>query len=314
MSSSEDYFLTLKTPRDKIALGFGVDVNQGSTDQLFIADADLGTLAAVVKLLVDKGVLADADVQTALTAAASGADGSVWTDLVTPPTGATFDDFEEEPFEFVPAGTTADATNTSFGRGQVGDSLLPSLGTMTIDSTVHQSGTRSLKTHTAGGWSRALRTNTYALTSTAYVRFYFKAAAPGTSNCRIFAFQQNPNAGTDIGADVWSLELAVDTAGHPTLIDNGTARTPTSPPNICNSAMWRVEVGLYGATCECRLWTGGNLQGTGTPSFSWTASYGAGAVNSALVGQPRSLLTSVQSWDTWHDDVAFATATWPPPF
>lgn len=313
MTSAYDYWLTLKASRDSIALQFGVDTEGTAPEVARLADANLAISAIIAKALVDDAVLTDTQVQNALTAGASGSDGSVWTDAVTPPTGTTFDDFEVEAFDFVPAGTTADATNTSFGRGQVGDSMLPSLGTMTIDSTVHQSGSRSLKTHTSGGWSRALRTDTYALASTVYARFYFKtSAAPGTSYCRIFAFQRNPNAGTDIGADVWALEFAVDTSGHPTMIDNGTRHDPTSPPNICNNSMWRVEIGLYGATCECRLYGGINVGGS-TPDFSWTAAYGAGAVNSALVGQPRSQLTSVQSWDTFHDDVIFATATWPAP-
>jgi hypothetical protein len=308
VTSAYDYWLTLKNSRDSIALQFGVQADGIAPETRRLADANLAVAATLAKALVDHSVLTDTQVQTALTAASSGTDGSVWSDAVTPVTGATFADFQEEPFEFAVAADDCTADNTSFARGQVGDSMLPSLGSIVIDTSTHNSGSKSAKTSTSGGWSRALRTDTYTDELTVYVRFYFKAAAPpGTSDCRLFAFQRDPNPGTDVGAAVWSLELSVDSSGHPTLIDGGTPRNPTSPPNICNNAWWRVEIGLYGATCECQLYTGSNLQGL-FPDFSWTDGYSSGPVNSAVVGQPRSQLTSVQSWNTWHDDVAFATA------
>lgn len=315
MTTAHDYFLTLRATRDEICLRLGLEASQMSPETRRLANANLAALAAVVKLLIDEGVVTDNELQVALNQAARGTDGSLWLDADTPPGGGTFNDWVRETFELGTDGEDVTAANTVFAGGQVGDSLLPSHGTITFDAAVHYAGNKAAKTYTSGGWSRALRTPTYVPADEVYGQFYFRAAAPpATSGCRIFAYQFDPASGTDIEAGAWALEVAVDSAGLPTMVDNGTTRGPGStPPNICDDTWWRVEVGLYGATCECRLFGGALLQST-TASFSWTGAYSGGSANAAVVGQPRSALTSAQTWTTWHDDVAFATTGYPPPF
>lgn len=311
MASAEDYYLTLRQPRNVIAEAFGVRIDEGSAELRWNLDSDLAAVATILKLLVDQGVVTDTQVQTALTAAATGTDGSVWSDIVAQPSGGAM--VLDEEFFLGADGDDATEANTAFVRGQVGDSLLPSLGTVTFDTTVHQSGgVATAKTYTVDGWSRALRTDTYDLTSTAYTGFFFNAAAPpATSGCRIFAFQRGPNPGSDVDADTWALELSVDSSGLPTMIDDGTVRGPsTTPPNICDGNWYRITMGLYGATCECNIYD----NPSSPPIFTWTNTYGAGPVDSVVVGQPRSALTSGQTWTTWHGAVKLLTTGFPPYF
>lgn len=314
MASTRSYFDTLQSVRDLIGAPLGIDLSMAEDALRRAADADLSVVAVLAKILVDKGVCTDAELQTFLNGAAAGTDGSVWTpdSQENPPGNWAFDAFPGEGFETGANGDDATASNTAFARGPVGDSLLTANGTCRFDSSTSAVGSKSLKTVTQGPWSRGLRTDTYAAANPLYSRFYFKAAAaPASAACRIFSAQVNPDPGSGLDAeDQWTFELGVDSpSGKPFIFDNLSAVFPGGSSSICNNAWWRIELGIYGTTCELRAYTGVNLTGT-TTTFSYTGSYSGKAVNSVMIGQPGSRLSTGQTWTTWHDSVAFSTSGW----
>lgn len=313
MTTSRAYWDALKATRDKISILMGVDISSMGSDSRTAADATMATVAALAKTLVDKGLISDTDLQTAVNAAVS-SDGSIWDAEAVQPggpgnTGASdWSTFPGEGFESGTNGADATAANTAFAAGQVGNSLLATNGTVTFDSSQHAVGSFSAKTFTQGGWTRALRTATYAATGTLYTRFYFRATGgPPASGSQVFSAQLNPDLSTP---NQNGFALGLDSAGWPAMFDGAVARLAgTTPPSICNGSWWRIEAAIYGTTCECRTYTGANLTGT-TASATWTGSYTSGSVNVVNIGQPYPLFGSGSSWTVWHDNVAFSTSGW----
>lgn len=79
MATTRQYFNALRTTRNAFALKMGVDVTQSTKEVRAVAGGTLACLAVILKLLVDKGLVSDAELQAAQTAAL-GADGSTWDD------------------------------------------------------------------------------------------------------------------------------------------------------------------------------------------------------------------------------------------
>jgi hypothetical protein len=312
------YFETLRAARDAVAELRGTDPALTPPEARAMANADLAVTAGVVKALVENGVLTLAQVQSGLTDAL-GADGSTWTiEESTDAVGElpSFDDFVPEGFETGPNGATVTALNSSFAGGAVTDPYTAGTAAATFDNTQHYSGTYSLKTATGDGASVAMRSATVSAYNKLHVRFYFRAAAPpATSGCRLYAAQMNPVDGST-EANRWAFEVAVDSAGRPHMYDDGVDQAPGStPPNICDGTWWRVEAlvayaDFYAGTgVELRLYGGADVATTNI-TFSWTGSYSAGWVDTVLLGQPRSALTSGQSWSAWFDDVDLWIGDW----
>lgn len=311
MANARQYFDTLKDARDRLALILGVDADACPDDVRRLANANIAVVAVLAKNLVDGGVLTDAQLQKSLNDAVGGVDGSTWTDSpVTPPpdTVPAFDTFPGEGFEAGTSGADATEANTAFVAGQVGDSMLPANGTCVFDSSTQVAGSNSLATMTANGFTRALRTDTYAATDTLYVRFYFRAASgPPASGSQVFSAQFNPSEST---ASAAGFGVGLDAAGWPAMFDGGIGRLAgTTPPSVCDGAWWRLEAAIYGTTCELRGYTGPNLTGT-TAAFTFTGTYSAGPVNVVNIGQPYPLFGSGDTWTVYHDDVAISAAGW----
>lgn len=316
MTSAREYFDTLKTARDAIGTKMGVIIPGADFSLRVVADADLAVVGILAKRLVDSGAFTDAQLQSAIAAAVNGTDGSTWTDDpsgggVDPGTGNPFDNFPGESFETGTSGAAADASNTAFTRGPVGDSLLSSNGTMTFDSSTAAVGTKSLRTFTRDGWSRALRTDTYTTTSTLYARFYFRAtAATPASASTIFATMLNPASGSGLGGDIpEAFTLGIEATTGKVFMFDQAASLGGSTSNVCNGSWWRIEAAISGTTATVRLYTGANLTGT-TINETFSGTYSATPVNSAMIGQPGSRMSSGQTWTTWHDKTAFSTSGW----
>jgi hypothetical protein len=307
------YWDTLGPTRDLIALAMGTDLQTTPPDMRSQSNATLAVVAALVKALVEDGVLTAEQLQTVLDAA-QGADGSTWaveaqTDDVVPL--PFIDYFGPEAFDGT-NGVAVDESNSDFAWGPVVDPVVTGTVSAVFDTSQKYAGTSSLKTVTNDGAALALRAALFQAVPEFYIRFYFNAAAaPATGNCRIYAAQFEPVDGTTTSAERWSFEVAVDSSGHPVMYDNGTIRAPGStPPNICDGTWWRVEAKLsYLGACELRLYGGADVATT-TITFSWTGTYAGGLIDTFLIGQPRSALTSGQSWTTWHDNVDVWTKGW----
>lgn len=76
MATTRGYWNALRSTRNAIALRMGVDASGVPKDIRALANANLATVAVVIKALTDKGVITDAD----LTAARDAAIADIWDD------------------------------------------------------------------------------------------------------------------------------------------------------------------------------------------------------------------------------------------
>jgi hypothetical protein len=158
------------------------------------SNATLAVVAALVKALVEDGVLTAEQLQTVLDAA-QGADGSTWaveaqTDDVVPL--PFIDYFGPEAFDGT-NGVAVDESNSDFAWGPVVDPVATGTVSAVFDTSQKYAGTSSLKTVTNDGAALALRAALFQAVPEFYIRFYFNAAAPpATGNCRIYAAQFEP--------------------------------------------------------------------------------------------------------------------------
>jgi hypothetical protein len=72
MATVGQYLVQLQQAGGKMAGQMGVDVTRSMKSDRVVARATLGLLAVLIKLLVDKGVITDADLLTAYGAAGGG--------------------------------------------------------------------------------------------------------------------------------------------------------------------------------------------------------------------------------------------------
>lgn len=313
MTTTRHLWDTVRAARDTIALLLGSDITRMGKEGRAAHGATLAPMAALAKALVDKGVLTESDVITALSNSVS-ADGSYWDPEPTDPpvpgeTAGSWDTFPGETFESGANGVDATALNTAFAGGQVGDSLLPASGSMKFDSSTAQAGSLSLKTITNDGTSRGLASAVYDSSATLFARFYFKASAvpPRENGVRVLSFLPTL-------ADGACFEVNIDGSGLPGIfLSGGDGRPDDTMPNVCDGAWWRIEAGIYTTTllpvCEVRLYTGANLTGT-TMTDGYQADYDATRVTVALIGHPGSRLSSGDTWACWMDNVEFSSSGW----
>jgi hypothetical protein len=314
VTTARQYWDVLRTVRNEVALLFGVDMARTSREVRAADNGNLVPVAALAKALVDKGVLMDSDIETALSNAVS-ADGSFWDpEPPEPPvqgeTAGPWDTFPGETFEGGVNGVDASALNTAFAQGPVGDSLLSADGSMKFDSSTAAAGSLSLKTITNDGTSRGLATPVFDSSATLFARAYFKATTipPSSAGVRILSFRP------DLAADA-ALEVNIDgDDGLPSMVLSGGVGLPDATmPNVCDGAWWRVEVGFYATTltpqCELRLYTGANLTGT-TMTAGYQGGYDGSRASIAVVGHASSRLVSGDTWTCWLDNVAFSTSGW----
>jgi hypothetical protein len=162
----------------------------------------------------------------------------------------------------------------------------------------------------------ALRTFTVQNDLRLHVRFYFRAAAaPATSGCRMYAAQMNPADGST-AADALGVRGRRRLCGPPHDVRRRRRPAPGStPPNICDGTWWRVEAlvayaDFYAGTGVRAPAVRRRGRRTTTITFSWTGSYSVGGIDTVLLGQPRSALTSGQSWSAWFDNVDLWIGGW----
>lgn len=313
MTEVRTYWDLLGVSRDVIAKAMGTDIRFSPPDARAYANATLGIIAALAKALVDNGIIT-ADQLQAATDAALGADGTAW-DYEVPsddvPAWTSMDNFGPELFEGGANGVSVDDTNSDFSGGVATDPLAAGVVSATFDTTQFYADSTSMKTVTNDGASIALRTGVHLPATQLHVRFYFRATAAPASTCSIYAAQFNGFTSGSTAAERWNFEVAVNSSGQAVMYENGTLRAGSgSPPNICDGTWWRIEAMYsYMGTCETRLYGGANVSTT-TITYSWTGAYLGGAANSLLVGQPRSQLTSGQSWTVWHDNFDTYVTDW----